>query len=276
MQRVEGRVAVVTGAASGIGRETAKLLARRGCRVAIADVDEAGLDELARELGEAGRPCTRHVVDVADRERMAAFADEVVSEHGAVHILVNNAGVALGDSLEELSWADLDWLIGINFRGVVHGCKFFLPHLRAQDEAHIVNLSSMFGFGGLPSQGPYCASKAAVRSISETLYGELAGSKVGITSVHPGGVRTNIVNNARFRVSQGRDRAAEIFERRGKPPEEVATRIVRAIERNQLRLVICPEAHVFDWAKRLLPVTTQRLVRRLWPRLDPKSETSAL
>ncbi len=276
MQRIEGRVAVVTGAASGIGRETARLLATRGCRVAIADVAEEGLASLAEELREAGRPCSSHVVDVADRERMARFAEEVVAEHERVHILVNNAGVALGDSIEELSWEDLDWLVGINFWGVLHGCKFFLPYLRREDEAHIVNLSSMFGFGGLPSQGPYCATKAAVRSLTETLHGELADSAIGVTSVHPGGIATNIVQNARFYDEEGRARAAEVFARRGRPPAEVAKRIVRAIERDQLRLVVCPEAHVFDWAKRLLPVSTQRLVRRLWSRVDPSSATTAL
>lgn len=272
MQRIEGRVAVVTGAASGIGRATAKALAARGCQVAVCDVAEEGLDSLCAELEDQGRRYSRHRVDVADRERMARFAHEVVAEHGAVHIVVNNAGVALGESIEELSWDDFDWLVGINFWGVVHGCRFFLPQLRAQDEAHIVNISSMFGFGGLPSQGPYCATKAAVRSLTETLHGELGGTRIGVTSVHPGGIATNIVNNARFADAEGKARAAEMFERRGKAPEEVARRIVRAIERNKLRVVICPEAHLFDWAKRLLPVTTQRLVRRLWHRVDPSSE----
>lgn len=264
---------MVTGAASGIGRATAKLLAERGCRVAVADVAEEGLDSLCAELEEAGRPHSRHVVDVANRERMARFADEVIEAHDAVHIVVNNAGVALGDSIEELSWEDFDWLVGINFWGVVHGCRFFLPHLRKQDEGHLVNVSSMFGFGGLPGQGPYCATKAAVRSLSETLHGELSGTRIGVTSVHPGGIATNIVNNARFDDAEGKARAADLFARRGKPPEEVARRIVQGIERNQLRVVVCPEAHVFDWAKRLLPVTTQRLVRRFWQRVDPTSET---
>lgn len=263
---------MVTGAASGIGRATAKLLASRGCRVAVADVAEPGLDGLCAELRDAGRPFSRHVVDVADRVRMAAFADEVVAEHEEIHIVVNNAGVALGDTIEELRWEDFDWLVGVNFWGVVHGCRFFLPHLRRVDEAHIVNVSSMFAFGGLPRQGPYCATKAAVRSLSETLHGELAGTRIGVTSVHPGGIRTNIVANARFGDAEGQSRAAEWFERRGRPPGDVAKRIVRAIERDQLRLVVCPEAHLFDWGKRLLPVTTQRIVRRLWSRLDPSSE----
>lgn len=263
---------MITGAASGIGRATAKLLASRGCRVAVCDVAEEGLDSLGAELREAGRPFSSHVVDVANRTQMAAFAKTVASEHGHVHIVINNAGVALGDSIEELSFEDFDWLVGINFWGVVHGCKFFLPYLRQEDEGHIVNLSSMFGFGGLPNQGPYCATKAAVRSLTETLHGELAQTRIGVTSVHPGGIATNIVKNARFYDAEGKARAAELFERRGTSPEEVAKRIVRAIERNQLRLVVCPEAHIFDWAKRLLPVTTQRLVRRLWSRFDPSSE----
>lgn len=266
MQKIEGRVAVVTGAASGIGRATAKQLAERGCTLAAADIDEEGLASLAEEVRASGGTLSTHTIDVADRAQMAAFPNAVVAEHGHVHIVINNAGVALGQTVEELSWEDFDWLVGINFWGVVHGCKFFLPYLEREDEAHIVNISSMFGFAGLPSQGPYCATKAAVRSFSETLHAELGNSKVGVTSVHPGGIKTKIAHNGRFQDEEGRNSAIETFERFGTEPAVVARRILRAIERNQLRVLITPESRALDFAKRVFPVGTQRLVRRFWSR----------
>jgi len=168
MQKITGRVAVVTGAASGIGRATAKHMIERGCAVAAADIDAGGLATLADEVGRSGGTLSTHLVDVANRSQMAVLPERVLAEHGHVHILVNNAGVALGQTVEDLSWEDFDWLVGINFWGVVHGCKFFLPYLQREEEAHIANISSMFGFAGLPTQGPYCATKAAVRSFSET------------------------------------------------------------------------------------------------------------
>lgn len=275
MQKIEGRVAVVTGAASGIGRATARHLIERGCSVAAADIDEDGLARLADGLSSAGGRLSTHRVDVADRAQMEAFPAAVVAEHGHVHIVVNNAGVTTGQAIGDIAWEDFDWLVGINFWGVVHGCKFFLPYLEREDEAHIVNVSSVFGFLGLPSQGPYCATKAAVRSLSETLHAELGGSKVGVTSVHPGGIKTNIVRNARYDALQGREEQIELFERFGTEPEVVARRIVRAIERSQLRLLITPETRIVDFLKRLSPAGVQRLVRRVWIRRQARmAETS--
>ena len=201
-----------------------------------------------------------HAVDVADRTRMAALPAKVVEAHGAVHVVVNNAGVATLASVEDHSLDDYDWLLGINFYGVLHGCQFFLPHLRAQDWGHIVNVSSMFGFLGLPRQSAYCASKAAVRALSEALWAELAGTNVGVTSVHPGGIRTSIVRSARADDEGEREATQAMFDRYARPPEVVARRIVRAIERGQWRIRIGVEAVLADWMKRAFPVATHRLV----------------
>lgn len=258
-------MAVVTGAASGIGRETARALAARGCHLALSDVDSAGLEAVAAQLRNPSLAVSTHVVDAANRASMAGFAGEVLETHGHVHVLVNNAGVASGDTLEEISWDDFEWVVGVNFWGVVHGIKFFVPLIRREEEGHVVNLSSMFGFVGLPFQGPYCATKAAVRSLSETLYVELSGTGIGVTSVHPGAIRTNIVRNSRTGDEARREDAVELFDRRGTDPAVVAGRIVDAIDCNRFRVVVTPEAHAVDWLKRLAPVWSQRLVRRFWP-----------
>lgn len=261
MKRFEDRVAVVTGAASGIGRALARDLAARGAHLALVDVNEAGLDALASELDRSSRRVTRHVVDVSRRERMEHLAQEVVAAHGGVHLLVNNAGVALAGDVGEQTLDDVEWLVGINFWGVYHGCHFFLPHLRRAPEAHIVNLSSIFGVIGVPTQSAYCAAKFAVRGLSETLAGELRGTSIGVTSVHPGGVRTDIVRSARgIADGEEREQASAAFERLGWSPEYVSRRVLRAVERRRARLVVCPEAVALDWLKRLAPTTTQRFI----------------
>jgi hypothetical protein len=165
-------------------------------------------------------------------------------------------------TLEEQSLDDLHWIVGINFWGVVHGCKFFLPHLRraGAGDAHIVNVSSMFGLIGLPTQGSYCATKFAVRGLSEALWAELRDAGIGVTSVHPGGVRTNIVRASRTADASAKAQMVERFERMAMPPDEAARRILRAVERNRLRVLICREAVATDWAKRIAPVQVHRLV----------------
>jgi NAD(P)-dependent dehydrogenase (short-subunit alcohol dehydrogenase family) len=270
--KIEGGVAVVTGAASGIGRATAIALGREGCDVAIVDLDEAGLASCAKEIEALGRKVSSHLVDVSQREAMAALPDAVLAAHGRVSILVNNAGVALSGSIEEQSIEDLEWIVGINFWGVIYGTQFFLPHLRAAGEAHIVNLSSLFGLIGLPGQGAYCATKAAVRSLSETLFSELRGSGIGVTSVHPGGIATNIIQNARNIEGEDKVAAADFFERHGMPPGKAAQKIVSAIRHDRSRLRICRETYLTDWIKRLLPVTTNRIVSWGWARGQAQRE----
>jgi len=262
MRRFEDRVAVVTGAGSGIGRATALRLAGRGCHLALADVDRAGLEATARAV--AGRPAqvSTHVVDVASAPAMEAFARAVEATHGAAHVLVNNAGVALAADFAGQRLDDLAWQLGVNYWGVVHGCHFFLPLLRRQDEAHIVNLSSMFGFLGLPGQSGYCAAKAAVRALSESLYAELRDEGIGVTTVHPGCIATSIVRSGRIADEALRRDVQALFDRRGAPPDVVAAAIVRGIERNRLFVRVRPESFATDWLKRIFPVGIHRVVAR--------------
>jgi short-subunit dehydrogenase len=261
MKRLDGRVAVVTGAASGVGRATANALAAKGCDVALVDIAEEPLEQAAAELAERGSRVSTHRADVSDADRMQALPAEVVAEHGGVHILVNNAGVSVTGTFEEQSLEDLEWIIGINLWGVIHGCKFFLPELRRADEAHIVNVSSMFGFIGVPTQSSYCATKFAVRGLSEALWMELAESPIGVTSIHPGGVKTHIGRTMRSYDDEVRDATLEGLER-SRPPEAVAQAIVRAIEGRKLRAIVGAEAYAVEWMKRLLPIGTHKLIAR--------------
>jgi NAD(P)-dependent dehydrogenase (short-subunit alcohol dehydrogenase family) len=266
MKRIEGRVAVVTGAASGIGRATAIRLALRGCALALADVDRRGLDETAALLAPHPVEVSTAVVDVASADEMAAFARKVEAVHGAAHILVNNAGVVIAGAFAEQRLADLQWMVGVNYWGVVHGCHFFLPLLRRQEEAHIVNLSSMFGFLGLPGQSGYCATKAAVRALSESLYAELRRERIGVTTVHPGCIDTAIVRSGGFDDEAVRSSVQALFDRRGAPPDVVARAILAAIERDRLFVRVRPESVATDRLKRLFPAAIHRFVAARWER----------
>jgi NAD(P)-dependent dehydrogenase (short-subunit alcohol dehydrogenase family) len=263
MKRFTDRVAVVTGAASGIGRAVAEALAAKGCDVALADIDAEGLAEAAARIEAQGRRATTHRVDVSDHTQMEAFAAAVEEAHGRVDVLVNNAGVTVAATFEEQSLEDFEWVVGINLWGVVYGCKLFLPLLLRQDEAYVVNLSSMFGLVGMPRQTSYCATKFAVRGFSEALAVDLAGTRVRVLCVHPGGIRTNIAKSARYggpKSTQLRDKTVRYFEKMGMSPEAAAARIVAAIERNAERLLITPETYVTDVIKRLYPTVPSRFI----------------
>jgi short-subunit dehydrogenase len=266
MKSLRDRVAVVTGAASGIGLATAEALARRGVDLALVDIDETALAAAAQRVQAAGRRATTHAVDVSSEAAMRELPERVVAEHRRVHIVVNNAGVSLAASFERQSLEDLEWLMGINFWGVVYGCKFFLPKLREVDEAHIVNISSVFGILGVPLNSAYCASKFAVRGLSESLRAELDGSPIGVTSVHPGGIATNIVRSARFDEEEHRGLRGQIERRfeRMLSPDKAAEAIVRGIESNAARVLITREAYVIDIAKRLFPAYASELLGRHW------------
>ena len=268
MRELRGRVAVVTGAASGIGRALAFELAREGTALALSDVDEDGLAETHARASALGARVTSERVDVADRAAVHAHADRVVAEHGRANLVINNAGVGLGATIREMSYADLEWLFGIDFWGVVHGTKAFLPHLIAAGEGHVVNVSSVFGLIAVPGQGAYNAAKFAVRGFTECLRQELEleGAPVSATCVHPGGIQTNIARSARVTPRAGspsREEMNALFDRVARTTAEAAARaILRGVKRNARRVLIGADARVISALQRLLPASYQKLVVR--------------
>lgn len=259
MRRFEGRVAVVTGAGSGIGEALARQLAERGTDLALVDLKPDALNRTAEAVKAAGRRCSVHVGDVSERGFMAGLPEEVIDVHQHVHMLFNNAGVSVLERFRDQSLDDWDWIMGINFHGVLYGCHFFLPHLLKEDEAHIVNVSSMFGFAGFPQNSAYCATKAAVRALGEALYAELAPTNVGLTNVHPGGIATGIVETSRASDEAQRKLMEQRIARMGRPPAFAARKILRAVERGTPRLRICIESYLTDWLVRLSPTLVMRL-----------------
>jgi butyryl-CoA dehydrogenase len=258
MKHFDGRVAAVTGAGSGIGRALARELARRGSHLALADIDEAGLAETVALCEGHGTKVTSQVLDVADRDAVYAWADTVVADHGKVNLVINNAGVALAANIATVSYEDFEWLMNINFWGVVYGTKAFLPHLEAAGEGHIVNLSSVFGLISVPSQSAYNAAKFAVRGFTDALRMELeiAGSPVSCTTIHPGGIKTNIARNARVSDDMmdlaGEDEGAALFEKAAMTsPEKAARQILLAVTTDRRRALIGPDAKVIDLISRL-------------------------
>jgi len=259
-----GKTAVVTGAASGIGRAISISLARRGCHLALADVNEAGLAETAEMAAGAGRRITCHRLDVADKKAIAAFPETVTAAHPGVDLLVNNAGVAIGGTFDQVAEADFEWLIDINFWGVVRMTRAFMPLLKASEDARLVNISSLFGLIAPPGQTAYCAAKFAVRGFSESLRHELEGSSVGVTTVHPGGVATSIAKNARHAQAQTNaelDAAHRRYEKLLRmPPEEAGEIIVRAVERRRPRIIVGSDARNASLIERLFPVTYWKMI----------------
>jgi len=272
----QGTAAAITGAASGIGRALALELAARGCDLALADLDDAGLESVAKEISVTrGRRVTVRRVDVADGKQIEEFAQAAIAEFPALSIVINNAGVALLGQFDEFDDAQMAWLMGINFWGVVYGTRAFLPHLRSRSQAHIVNISSIFGIVAPAGQSAYSASKFAVRGFSEALRHELAmnGSPVRLSVVHPGGIATNIARNARTGV-QVRDAvsAAEVGDRFAKlartSPAAAAQRIIRGIERNEPRILIGADARLLDLIQRIRPATYWAALARTFNRLS--------
>ena len=264
--RLEGRTAVVTGAAGGIGRAIAISLARRGCHLALVDIDDVGMAETVQLAQAYGVRVSRHCLDVADRAAVASLPDVVAAEHNGVDLLINNAGVAVGGTFEQVSDEDFEWLFEINFWGVVRMTRAFLPLLRASDDAHVVNLSSIYGVVAPPEQTAYSASKFAVRGFSEALRHELEGSGVSVTVVHPGGVATSIAEKARIPAGVSEEEAARRRARYRKllrlSPEIAGETIVRGIERRQSRILVGSDAKTISLIARLLPESYWKVISR--------------
>lgn len=261
MSLTKESVVVITGAASGIGRALAIRMAKEPIAgIAISDFNETDLAETASLIKNSGVKITTHIVDVGDEAQMRKFAVDVVEQHGRATHIINNAGVALGGRLEEISLEEIEWLMNINFWGVVRGTKFFLPVLKEQKSAHIVNISSIFGVIAPPGQTAYSASKFAVRGFTESLRHELDGTNITVSVVHPGGIKTNIANNARVGKNV-KLTEAELLEQKEKfneklattTPEKAAETILKGIKKRNTRIIIGKDASLLSLFARLFP-----------------------
>ncbi len=269
MKTFKDKVAAITGAGSGIGRALAMNLARQGAHLALSDINEATVHETARRARELGVRVTSAKLDVSDRAAVYAWADAVVADHGHVNLIFNNAGVAVGSTVEGVSYEDFEWIMGINFWGVVYGTKAFLPHLRASGEGHVINISSIFGIIAVPGNGTYNASKFAVRGFTEALREELdmMDGTVSATCVHPGGIKTNIARDSRFSdnmngfLVKDEKSGKENFEKAFMTsPAKAASIILRAVNKNQRRVLVGPDAVGLDLLARTFGGVYQRFV----------------
>jgi len=265
MTYVLGKIAVITGAGSGIGRALALQLNREGCELFLSDINGESLGETLRLLSRKDIPANGHVLDVADKAGMHAWAELIAADRGHVDIVINNAGVALISTVEASSYENIEWLMGINFWGVVYGTQAFLPLLRRSTQGHLVNLSSVFGLIGVPTQSAYNAAKFAVRGYTEALRQEMHGTNVHVCCVHPGGIKTNIA-----RAARGGDTAMSIQERGNEferlartTPEVAAQKIIAAIEKRKPRLLIGLDAAIISLLCRLFPVSYPRFMLAL-------------
>lgn len=268
MKQFKGKVAAITGAGSGIGRALALQLAKEGCSLALSDVNEVGLQETAQQARASGVRVHVQKLDVANRDAVYAWADAVAAELGKVNLIFNNAGVGLSETVEDMSYENFEWLMNINFWGVVYGTKAFLPHLKASGDGHVINISSVFGFIAFPTQSAYNAAKFAVRGFTESLREEMAidGYPVGVTCVHPGGIKTNIARTARMgNVARygaaDQQSAAQQFEAMARTtPDEAARTILEGVRKSRPRVLIGLDARLIDTVQRLLPTGYQRLL----------------
>ena len=269
MKNFSGAVAAITGAGSGMGRALALALAGRGCHLALADLDEPGLAETVRLVSETAADqnltVSRHLVDVADREAVERFAAEAASAHGKINLVFNNAGVSVTGLADQLPFEDFHWLMNINFWGVVHGSRAFLPYIREAGEGHIVNTSSVFGLFGIPSQSAYNASKFAVKGFTDALRVELDGEPVAVSCVMPGGVKTSIVSRSRYLLADNqaptREEAAQRFQQyAGLTADQAAAQILVGVAQGRARILVGRDAKVLGVLLRIFPVAYLRFL----------------
>ncbi|HEY2042933.1 MAG TPA: SDR family NAD(P)-dependent oxidoreductase [Jatrophihabitans sp.] len=277
MRTLDGKVVVITGAGSGIGRALALEMAGRGARLALSDVDEAGLGDTVRMLSTSDVRADR--LDVRDRDAFAAYASAVVTQFGGVNVVVNNAGVALTGTVLESGYDDIGWVMDIDFWGVVHGTKEFLPHLIASGDGHLVNISSLFGLLSVPTQSAYNAAKFAVRGFTESLRMEMleAGHPVGVTSVHPGGIKTAVARNARVVGDLDQVELARFFDAKlaRTTAQRAARDIVRGILTDKPRVVIGWDAKALDILVRVLGGRYIGVMARTTRKMMPRAATAA-
>lgn len=271
MRNFDGRVCVITGAGSGIGQALALDLAGRGARLALSDINADAVAGTAERARAAGAEVEHTTLDVASREAVFAYAEDVAARFGSVHLVVNNAGVALAKDVLETPVEDYEWIMGINFWGVLYGTKAFLPHLIASGDGYVVNISSVFGLFSVPGQSGYNAAKFAVRGFTEALRQEMLrdGQPVGVSCVHPGGIATNIARFARTDRNTP-DELDEAFRKIARTtPAKAAATILAGVEKRRARILIGPDAYAFEGMTRLLGARYQGLVWRASKRLDP-------
>ena len=281
MKNFKNKVAAITGAGSGMGQQLAVLLAKAGCHLSLSDVNEKGLAETVALAKPYNVRVTSKKVNVADRDQVKAWAEETVQNHGSVNMIFNNAGVALGSTVEGAKYEDLEWIMGINYWGVVYGTKEFLPYLKKSGEGHIINTSSLFGLTAQPTQSAYNSTKFAVRGFTESLRQELDIENCGVSAlcVHPGGIRTNIANDARMSESikslgMNPEKSAKAFNKLLRmPAEDAAQQILDAVLKNKRRLLIGNDAKTLDIVQRILPTGYQRITAfatKFSKKLEPK------
>lgn len=282
MKNFKNKVAAITGAGSGIGQQLAVLLAQQGCHLSLSDVNEQGLAKTVELVKDSHVRVTTKKVNVAKLEEVRDWAAETVQDHGSVNMIFNNAGVALGSTVEGASYEELEWIVNINFWGVVYGTKEFLPLIKQSGEGHVINISSLFGLTAQPTQSAYNATKFAVRGFTESLRQELDLENCGVSAlcVHPGGIRTNIANAAKMNDSirtlgMHPEKSARSFNKLLRcPPEEAARQIIEAVQKDKRRLLIGNDAKTLDLIQRILPTGYQR-VTAFATRLSNKGKKSA-
>ncbi|MCW2817935.1 MAG: family NAD(P)-dependent oxidoreductase [Marmoricola sp.] len=275
MKNLDNAVVVITGAGSGMGREMALIAARQGALLAVSDWNEAGLGETVDLLKGAGaREVRGDVVDVSDREAVATWAAAVADQFGRVNVLVNNAGVSMSGDFEDMSYDEFDWIVGVNFDGVVNGTKEFLPHLIASGDAHLINLSSLFGLISMPGQSAYNATKYAVRGFTEALREEMLinGHNVAVTCVHPGGIKTGISRNGRKTKGQDVDALDKLFDEKlaKMPADRAAQIIITSALKRRARVLVGLDAHALHTFAKLAGSRYQDVVARAYPKVTGK------